>query len=144
MNLQPEEKENRSFCIKWISTRGCAFKAFLKKVNAGEKKGKRKLWMYRQTLPALSKKEKNPAFKYHPHQEQTCLSSVCTYIYICLLRFRRFSSPFLSRGGGNFRRASAESPQVKKHRAPGGVPSRLHSLILGRARLRQLSSGLHR
>lgn len=40
MNLQPEEKENRSFCIKWISTHGCAFKAFLKKVNTGEKKEK--------------------------------------------------------------------------------------------------------
>lgn len=34
------------------------------------------------TLLALSKTKKTP-LKYHPHQEQTCLSSVCTYIYIC-------------------------------------------------------------
>lgn len=42
------------------------------------------------TLPVLSKTKKAP-LKYHPHQEQTCLSSVCTYIYICMLHSRFFS-----------------------------------------------------
>lgn len=81
MNLQPEEKENRSFCIKWISTRGCAFKAFLKKVNAGEKKGKRKLWMYRQTLPALSKKEKTRLLSI-THTKNKRVYQVCVHIFI--------------------------------------------------------------
>lgn len=64
MNLQPEEKENRSFCIKWISTHGCAFKALLKKVNTGGKKRKRKAMDVPSnfTLQALSKKEKTHGF----------------------------------------------------------------------------------
>lgn len=143
MNLQPEEKENRSFCIKWISTHGCAFKAFLKKVNTGGKnvRGKAKLWMYCQTL--LPKKEKNRPFKYHPHQEQTCLSSVCTYIYISMLRFRWFFVSFLIQGRRELQESLRRITTGEKAQSSRWSPSSLHSFILGQVHLYQLSSGLH-
>lgn len=42
------------------------------------------------------------------------------FIFVCLIVDFFFLSAH--RGGENFRRASADSPEVKKHKAPGTVP----------------------
>lgn len=68
----------------WLRVQG-----FLQKINTEKSQRKRKGMNIPSnfTLLALSKTKKTP-LKYHPHQEQTCLSSVCTYIYICMLHCR--------------------------------------------------------
>lgn len=109
----------------WLCIQG-----FLQKINIEKRKGMNILSNFTGTF----RRRRQTPLKYHPHQEQTCLSSVCTYIYICMLRCRFFSS-FLSQRRRKLQESLCRFTRGEKARSSRYSPSSVYSLILGYVQL---------
>lgn len=106
------------------------------KKNKINKYGKKERYEYvKLYFTGTFQDKKTTPFKYHPHQEQTCLSSVCTYIYICMPHCRFFFFSFRSQRRRKLQESLRGFTRGEKAQSSRYSPSSVHSLILGCVRL---------
>lgn len=111
----------------WLCIQGFSKK---KNNNKYRKKLKERYEYVKLYFTGTFQDKKTTPFKYHPHQEQTCLSSVCTYIYICMPHCRFFFS-FRSQRRRKLQESLRRFTRGEKAQSSRYSPSSVHSLILG-------------